>query len=86
MELAREEKCEFLPFMGPHEVHLQNGHVSGITFYRTEVNESGEFVEDYEQTMRLKANYIISAFGSGLFDEDGKTLRYLYIPQYSVSE
>lgn len=74
MDLAREEKCEFLPFMGPHEVHMQNGRISAMTFYRTEVTENGEFVEDYEQTMKLRANYVICAFGSGLFDEEGKSI------------
>ena len=34
-------------------------------------NEEGEWVEDEEQTLRLKANYVISAFGSGLSDEAG---------------
>ena len=29
-------------------------------------------MEDNDQSVRLKANYIISAFGSGLTDESGK--------------
>ena len=29
-------------------------------------------MEDEEQSLRLKANYVISAFGSGLTDESGK--------------
>ena len=69
MELAREEKCEFLPFLAPKEVHMTNGKISGITFFRTELDENGEWVDDHEQTVRLKANYIICAFGSGLYDE-----------------
>jgi dihydropyrimidine dehydrogenase (NADP+) len=72
MELAREEKCEFLPFLGPSEVHTKNGRVSGITFYRTEQNDAGEWIEDHEQTVRLRANYIICAFGSGLYDEESE--------------
>lgn len=40
--------------------------------FRVCQNEAGEWVEDEEQTLRLKANYVISAFGSGLTDEAGK--------------
>ena len=35
-------------------------------------NEAGQWVEDEEQTVRLKANFIISAFGSGLSDAEGE--------------
>ena len=31
-------------------------------------------MEDEEQTVLLKANYVISAFGSGLTDTEGKTM------------
>ncbi|XP_035270720.1 dihydropyrimidine dehydrogenase a, tandem duplicate 1 [Anguilla anguilla] len=68
MELAKEEKCEFLPFLSPREVIVKNGRVSSMEFCRTEQTESGEWVEDEEQTVRLKADYIISAFGSMLND------------------
>lgn len=71
MDLAKDEKCEFLPFLVPNQVFLKNGKVSGMELYRTEQMEDGEWIEDHEQTCRLKANYIISAFGSGLYDEQG---------------
>lgn len=71
MELAREEKCEFLPFLSPYEVATKNGKVASISFYRNEQDENGEWIEDTEQTLKLKANYIICAFGSGLFDNNG---------------
>ncbi len=31
-------------------------------------------MEDEEQTVRLKANYVISAFGSGLTDTSGRII------------
>lgn len=31
-------------------------------------------MEDEDQSVRLKANYVISAFGSGLTDENGATV------------
>lgn len=71
MELAKEEKCEFLPFLSPREVLLKAGWVHGMEFCRTEQTESGQWVEDEEQIIRLKADYIISAFGSLMNDPAG---------------
>uniref|UniRef100_A0A8C5D9W3 Dihydropyrimidine dehydrogenase [NADP(+)] n=1 Tax=Gouania willdenowi TaxID=441366 RepID=A0A8C5D9W3_GOUWI len=66
MELAKEEKCEFLPFLSPREVIMKNGRVAGLQFCRTEQMEDGDWLEDEEQVVKLKADYIISAFGSML--------------------
>uniref|UniRef100_A0A8C3G5S1 Dihydropyrimidine dehydrogenase [NADP(+)] n=1 Tax=Cyclopterus lumpus TaxID=8103 RepID=A0A8C3G5S1_CYCLU len=66
MELAKEEQCEFLPFLSPREVIMKNGQVAGLQFCRTEQTEEGDWLEDEEQVVRLKADYIISAFGSML--------------------
>ncbi|XP_076023805.1 dihydropyrimidine dehydrogenase [NADP(+)] isoform X1 [Genypterus blacodes] len=65
MELAKEEKCEFLPFLSPREVITVNGRVAALQFCRTEQTEDG-WLEDEEQIVRLKADFIISAFGSML--------------------
>ncbi|XP_047666729.1 dihydropyrimidine dehydrogenase a, tandem duplicate 1 isoform X2 [Tachysurus fulvidraco] len=72
MELAKEEKCEFLPFLSPREVILKKGLVHAMEFCRTEQTETGEWVEDHEQIIRLKADFIISAFGSVLNDSKVK--------------
>ncbi|XP_056912047.1 dihydropyrimidine dehydrogenase [NADP(+)]-like isoform X1 [Takifugu flavidus] len=68
MELAKEEQCEFLPFLSPREVIMKNGRIAGLQFCRTEQTEEGDWLEDQEQVVRLKADYIISAFGSILSD------------------
>ncbi|XP_022645560.1 dihydropyrimidine dehydrogenase [NADP(+)]-like isoform X2 [Varroa destructor] len=71
MELAKMESCEFLPFMAPRSVERHpNGRLKSILFCRTEQLDDGSWVEDEEQTVRLKCNYIISAFGSTLSDKD----------------
>ncbi|XP_026679577.1 dihydropyrimidine dehydrogenase [NADP(+)] [Diaphorina citri] len=70
VQLAWEEKCEFLPFMSPVQVDVKDNKIAGMQFNRTEQNEKGEWVEDEEQRIKLKANYIISAFGSTLLDND----------------
>ena len=36
MELAREEKCEFLPFLSPKKVILKGDKIAAMEFYRTE--------------------------------------------------
>lgn len=41
-----------------------------MEFCRTEQDESGRWIEDFDQTIRLKANFVISAFGSGLYETD----------------
>ena len=73
MELAREEKCEFIPFQSPKKVIVRDMKITAIEFYRTEQNENGEWIEDEDQIIRLKANFIITAFGSGLYDDDVKS-------------
>lgn len=97
VELAREEKCEFIPFMSPLQVSVKDNRVSlaehhylrndriecdnkiiyfqiaWVEFFRTEQLENGEWTEDHEQTTKLKANFVISAFGSTLSDKKSKS-------------
>ncbi|KAL9951246.1 hypothetical protein ACROYT_G043872 [Oculina patagonica] len=70
MQLAVEEKCEFLPFLSPKKVHVKDGKISALEFYKTEQLEDGTWIEDEEQTLKIKANFVISAFGSTLRDSD----------------
>ncbi|XP_052776555.1 dihydropyrimidine dehydrogenase [NADP(+)]-like isoform X2 [Mya arenaria] len=72
MDLAKDEKCEFLPFLAPRKVLMSNGRISGLECARSEQTDDGEWVEDDEQMIRIKVDYIISAFGSGLTDQDLK--------------
>jgi dihydropyrimidine dehydrogenase (NADP+) len=71
IQLAYEEKCEFIPFQSPKQVILKGNKIVAIEFYRTEQDENDKWIEDTEQITRLKANFIISAFGSGLYDLEG---------------
>ncbi|XP_032520125.2 dihydropyrimidine dehydrogenase [NADP(+)] [Danaus plexippus] len=72
VDLAKEEKCEFIPFMSPREVIVRNGKITALKMFRTEQLDDGEWFEDPDQVLQLKADFIISAFGSGLYDEDVK--------------
>uniref|UniRef100_A0A8C1YI52 Dihydropyrimidine dehydrogenase [NADP(+)] n=1 Tax=Cyprinus carpio TaxID=7962 RepID=A0A8C1YI52_CYPCA len=70
MEVAKDEKCEFLPFLSPHEVIMKDGRVVGLRFCRTEQQDDGTWIVDEEQIVHLKADFIISAFGSMLNDPE----------------
>lgn len=50
---------------------MKGGRISGLKFLRTEQLEDGTWIEDEEQEVRLKADWVISAFGSGLSNPDG---------------
>ncbi|KAI6187978.1 Dihydropyrimidine dehydrogenase [NADP(+)] [Aphelenchoides besseyi] len=71
MEAAREEKCEFMPFMSPRSIQVASGKIRSIQFTKTE-EVDGVWYEDLEQTLTLKCEWVISAFGSTLIDEDVK--------------
>lgn len=70
MQLAVDEKCEFLPFLTPKKVHVREGKIWSMEFYKTEQLEDGSWIDDDEQTLKIKANFVISAFGSTLADRD----------------
>lgn len=72
VDLAKEEKCEFIPFMSPQEVIVRDGKIVALKMCRTEQSDDGEWFEDPDQVLQLKANFIISAFGSGLYDNEVK--------------
>jgi dihydropyrimidine dehydrogenase (NADP+) len=84
MELAREEKCEFLPFMSPIKVNMKNERIVSMEFVKTEQDLDGSWYDDVDQTMTIKADYIISAFGSGLFDRQGASVSF-QIYHYQLS-
>lgn len=68
VEAAKAEKCEFIPFHSPKDVIIKDNKIVGMSFYRTEETEDGKWIEDKETVIKLKANFIISAFGSTLND------------------
>uniref|UniRef100_A0A914BUW6 Dihydropyrimidine dehydrogenase [NADP(+)] n=2 Tax=Acrobeloides nanus TaxID=290746 RepID=A0A914BUW6_9BILA len=70
MEAAREEKCEFMPFMSPKKLNIKDGRIVSMEFIKTEQDLEGNWYEDDEQTLTLKADWVISAFGSTLIDSN----------------
>ncbi|KAL1416901.1 hypothetical protein MTO96_027396 [Rhipicephalus appendiculatus] len=59
----------------------------GMEFLRTEQAEDGSWIEDEEQVVRLKANFVISAFGSTLGDNSVvEALSPLKLNKYGLPE
>uniref|UniRef100_A0A8C5LIU8 dihydropyrimidine dehydrogenase (NADP(+)) n=1 Tax=Jaculus jaculus TaxID=51337 RepID=A0A8C5LIU8_JACJA len=50
-----QEKCEFLPFLSPRKVIVKGGKIVAMQFVRTEQDETGNWREDEEQVVQLKA-------------------------------
>ncbi len=48
------------------------GKLSHLVLARTEQDDDGTWKTDGEQTMKLRCDYVVSAFGSGLYSEDIK--------------
>eukprot|EP00794_Sanderia_malayensis_P008286 gene8286-9170_t len=87
MELAREEKCEFLPFMSPKKVILKGDKINAVQFCRTEQLDDGTWFEDEDQTIVIKTNWLISAFGSTLSDNEViKALEPVQISKWGTAE
>ncbi|VDL69277.1 unnamed protein product [Nippostrongylus brasiliensis] len=68
--VPEEEKCEFMPFCAPRAVNVKDGRIVSMQFVRTDQDANGVWYEDEEQVLTLKADYIISAFGSALLDQE----------------
>ncbi|CAG9760419.1 unnamed protein product [Ceutorhynchus assimilis] len=67
---AVAENCELIGFLSPHKVTLKDNRIFSVTFSRSEQLENGKWITDDEQLTTLKADFVISAFGSGLEDPD----------------
>ncbi|XP_066584769.1 dihydropyrimidine dehydrogenase [NADP(+)] [Prorops nasuta] len=87
VELAHVEKCEMIPFLSPSKVIVKNGRIVAVEFFRTERNDQGDWIEDEEQIVRLKADFVISAFGSGLYDPKvRKAMEPIKLNRWNVPE
>lgn len=65
-DLAKDEKCEFIPFCLPKSVVKRNGKIAAMELYKTDYNDKEDVVVDEDQFIRLKCDFIVSAFGSTL--------------------
>ncbi|KAI3385383.1 hypothetical protein SNEBB_009853 [Seison nebaliae] len=72
MELAKEEKCEFIPFSLPKHVELDGeGKIKSMKFVRNEFDDDDDKWKEIDDSeFKLKCSFLISAFGSHIEDDD----------------
>ncbi|CAL8076236.1 unnamed protein product [Calicophoron daubneyi] len=77
MQLAWDEKCEFRPFLEPRRVILTGRqHDSGtrnimaVDFHTTEQLHDGRWAHCPGESVQIRADVVISAFGSGVNDRE----------------
>jgi len=68
-EPAKKEKCELLPNCLPKQIIMKDGRISAIELYKTDVDNNGNLVIDDDQFIRLKCDFVVSAFGCTLESE-----------------
>ena len=54
VDLAKDEKCEFLPFCNPKKVIVneKTGKITALEFYKTEKDENGKYYNDEDSFIR----------------------------------
>ena len=62
---------------------VRGNRVRAMEFVRTEQDDCGNWIEDEDQFVRIKADFVISAFGSGLSDPDGEFIQ-VYVWQIAI--
>ncbi|KAI8894117.1 hypothetical protein BC833DRAFT_606063 [Globomyces pollinis-pini] len=78
-DLARDDRCEFLSYVSPREVILDDSKIKTIVFNRTEQQDDGSYLTHEDQILKQKADFVISAFGSGIDDQLVDALKPLII-------
>lgn len=63
-DIVKDERCELMPNSLPKGVICKDGRISGIELWKTESKDDGTCEIDEDQFVRLKCDFIISAFGS----------------------
>lgn len=52
------------------QVIQRNGKIVAMEFYKMEQDDEGKWVQDEDSLIRVKCDYIISAFGSAVKDDE----------------
>ena len=73
VDVAKDERCEFLPFHQPKKVIVKNGRITALELWKMEKDENGKYGIDEDQFLRLKCDFVITAFGCKMTDADIKT-------------
>ncbi|KAL9650509.1 hypothetical protein ABK040_004728 [Willaertia magna] len=69
-EPVKKERCELMPNCIPKQVIMRDGRIVALECWKTDVDENGKLVIDDDQFIRLKCDFIVSAFGSTIESEN----------------
>jgi len=69
-EAAKDEQVEVLPFCLPKAVIKRDGRIVAVELYKTDKDDQGRTIIDEDQFIRIKCDFVISAFGSTCTSED----------------
>ena len=69
--MAKSEQVEFLPYCQPKQILRDgpDGRIIGIELWKMEQNADGSYSKDEDQVLKIKCDFVISAFGSEASDE-----------------
>jgi len=67
-EIPKKDGVEVLPYCTPREVVLRDGRIFLVEFLKMEKGADGRWAPDDDQVLRIKCQFVISAFGSHVGD------------------
>ena len=71
VEAGKIEGCEFLPYHQPKRVITgADGKIVALELYKMEKDDQGRYSIDEDQYLKVKCDFIISAFGSAVESEE----------------
>jgi dihydropyrimidine dehydrogenase (NADP+) len=86
-DLAKDERCEFIPFCLPKAVVKRDGKIVALELYKTDKLDDDRVEVDDDQFIRLKCDFVISAFGSQVHSKDlVESLKPLSLNKYGNAD
>ena len=86
VDVARWERCEFLPYCEPKRVLTKGGRIVGLEMYKMEKDSSGVWRADDDQFIRVKCDFVISAFGSRVSERLAPALAPLTLTRHGHAD
>eukprot|EP00760_Papus_ankaliazontas_P027475 PhM_4_TR3356/c0_g1_i1/m.29092/K00207/DPYD; dihydropyrimidine dehydrogenase (NADP+) len=88
MEMCRLERCEFLPYCAPKRVLLNDDKkIVGMEMYKMEYDDATKaYHRDEDQTLTVKCDFVVTAFGSHIPEELRTALAPLSFDKWGTAE
>eukprot|EP00667_Euglena_gracilis_P001361 EG_transcript_1360 len=63
-DIPKRDGVEVLPYCSPSQCILRDGHIALVEFHKMEKAADGHWAPDEDQLLRIRCQFVISAFGS----------------------